>query len=104
MDIYNYVIKIQSSLTLNDLIILALFLLINIISFFVMFADKSRATRGARRVSEKALFLWALFFGAFGIYAGMFTWRHKTQKWYFLFGIPVIMLLNIAVLVAIASF
>ena len=63
-----------------------------------MLWDKNQAENGDWRVRERTLFLLALFFGALGIYAGMFTFRHKTKKWYFLIGIPLLIALNIYLL------
>jgi uncharacterized membrane protein YsdA (DUF1294 family) len=61
-----------------------------------MFWDKKKSQqRGARRISERTLFLLALFLGGIGIYAGMFLFRHKTQKWYFVIGMPLLVLENL---------
>ena len=56
---------------------------------------KSRNT-GAERISEGMLFFLAAAFAAIGVYVGMFTFRHKTRKWYFLIGIPLLIIQNIA--------
>ena len=58
--------------------------------FVLMGLDKSRARRGARRVSEKTLFVFALLGGAAGGTAGMFLFRHKTKHWYFRLGFPLL--------------
>ena len=34
--------------------------------------------------------------GSLGVYAGMLAFRHKTQKWYFKYGVPAIVLVQIA--------
>jgi len=71
--------------------------LINLIAFFVMLSDKMRSNKsGAERTPEGVLFFMAALFGAVGVYAGMFTWRHKTRKWYFMVGIPALMVQNLA--------
>jgi uncharacterized membrane protein YsdA (DUF1294 family) len=44
------------------------------------------------------LFFLAAAFGSVGVYAGMFAFRHKTRKWYFAVGIPLLMLQNLAFL------
>ncbi len=76
--------------------ILAGFLLtINISSLLIMGLDKSRSRTNKRRVSEKSLFLLALFGGALGIYLGMLLFRHKTKKWYFAWIIPLILASNL---------
>ena len=71
------------------------FICINLISFFVMWYDKKKATLNKWRVSEKSLFLFALFLGATGIYSGMYKFRHKTKHFKFTVGIPVVIVLNI---------
>jgi len=70
-------------------------LVINLISWSAMLGDKRRSERQGRRVSENTLFLLALFGGAIGIYLGMFLFRHKTKKWYFVWGIPLLIAVNI---------
>lgn len=77
----------------------AVFLAINVIAFVIMLADKMKSRRnGAARISEGMLFFMAAAFGSVGVYAGMFVFRHKTRKWYFLIGIPLLILQNIALL------
>lgn len=84
-------------LSANALIFLGIFLAINFIAFFVMLADKLKSTEpGARRISEGMLFFLAAAFGSLGVYAGMFAFRHKTSTWYFLIGIPLLFLENVA--------
>lgn len=78
-----------------SLILLIAYFAINFIAFFIMLIDKIKSThRGAERISEGTLFFMAAAFGAIGVYLGMFAFRHKTQKWYFLIGIPLIILQN----------
>ena len=75
--------------------LLALYLAaVNLAAFALMGADKRRARRGRWRISEKALFLPALFVGALGGLLGMRLFRHKTRHWYFQFGFPVLLLLQ----------
>lgn len=79
------------------LIITTILLLINLIAFILVLVDKSRSTRpGVERLSEGLLFFMATAFGALGVYAGMFAVRHKTRKWYFLIGIPLLIVQNLA--------
>jgi len=71
-------------------------LIINLIAFLIMLRDKAKSARqGETRISEGMMFFLAAAFGSFGVYAGMFACRHKTRKWYFLFGIPLLMIENI---------
>lgn len=74
--------------------ILYLFI-INILSFMIMFIDKTLARLQKYRIPERFLFLCALLLGALGIYIGMFVFRHKTKHSSFKFGIPIIFFLNL---------
>lgn len=64
--------------------------------------DKHKAARGqyAERTPEGFLFFLAALFGSFGVFLGMFAFRHKTRKWYFRVGIPLLMLQNVATVYA----
>ena len=73
--------------------------LVNLIAFAVYGADKRRAKKERRRVPEKTLFLLALIGGSVGAWAGMYTFRHKTRHWYFVWGIPAILAVQIALAV-----
>lgn len=76
---------------------LSAFALFNLIAFVVMWVDKIKSAKpGVSRISEGMMFFLSAAFGSFGIYAGMFAFRHKTKKWYFLCGIPLLMLENVA--------
>jgi len=82
---------------MDYLYIIAPLIIINLIAFIIMLVDKIKSTKpGAERISEGMLFFMATVFGSFGVYAGMFAVRHKTQKWYFLIGIPLLMIENLA--------
>lgn len=79
--------------------LLGLYLLaVNAAAFLVMGLDKRRAKRGKWRISEKALFLPAVLGGALGGVLGMRTFRHKTQHWYFRFGFPLLLVLQVVLL------
>ena len=72
---------------------------INLLTFIVYGADKRRARKGKWRVPEKTLFLLPLLGGSIGALLGMRTFRHKTKHWYFVWGIPAILLAQIALAV-----
>ena len=72
-------------------------LLVNLWAFGLMAFDKGRARRrGARRIRERTLFLSALLGGGLGACLGMWTFRHKTKHWYFVVGMPLILLAEAA--------
>ncbi len=73
--------------------------LINLISFFLMCYDKRQARLHRWRISERSLFLSALLGGSIGAIAGMWLFRHKTRHWYFVVGMPGILVLQTAALV-----
>lgn len=69
----------------------------NLWAFGLMGFDKRRAKRaGARRIRERTLFLSALLGGSLGAVIGMWTFRHKTKHWYFVWGLPAILAAQIA--------
>ena len=70
---------------------------INIITFFAMFIDKKKAQHGSYRISEKTLFTLVLLGGGIGGIAGMYIFRHKTQKTKFVVGFPAILIFEIIV-------
>ena len=69
---------------------------VNLVTFTVYGVDKAKARRGAWRVPEKTLFLLPLLGGSVGALLGMLVFRHKTKHWYFVWGIPLILLAQIA--------
>lgn len=70
-------------------------LAVNLAAFALMGADKARARRGRWRISEKALFLPVLLGGALGGTLGMRAFRHKTRHWYFRYGFPLLLALQL---------
>ena len=57
--------------------------------------DKKKAKKGVWRIPEKTLFLITALGGGIGTIAGMYTFRHKTQKLAFVIGFPTITVLEI---------
>ena len=72
---------------------------INAVTFLVYGIDKLRAKRGAWRIPEKTLFLLSLLGGSVGAIAGMKVFHHKTKHWYFKYGLPLILLAQVALVV-----
>lgn len=66
-------------------------LLMTGIGYFSMWSDKRRAIKGKYRLSEKMLFTIALLGGSLGSILGMKQFRHKTKHWYFKYGMPAIL-------------
>lgn len=82
-------------------IILGYLALINILGFAVMGIDKSRAAKRLWRIPESTLFIIALIGGSIGSIIGMKVFHHKTRHWYFVFGMPAILILQIAAVLAL---
>ncbi len=76
---------------------MGIFIAINLFAFIVMGNDKRKSMRGGNmdRTPEGLLFFMAAAFSAIGVFAGMQTFRHKTKKWYFQLGIPLLILQNL---------
>ena len=74
-------------------------IVINIIGFFIMYLDKQKARKRKRRIPEKTLFIVALLGGSFGTTLAMNTFRHKTKHWYFKYGMPAILILQLVLIV-----
>ena len=71
------------------------YLLVNFLGFYAMYTDKLRAKKRAFRIPEATLFAIAIIGGAIGCIFGMYTFRHKTKRWYFVYGMPLILILQI---------
>ena len=81
-------------MTIGTVILLYL-IVVNLAGFIQMGADKRKAVRNAWRIPEARLFLCALLGGSLGSILGMYTFRHKTKHWYFVWGMPAILILQI---------
>lgn len=85
---------------LNKIILIWL-LFLTVLTFILCAADKFAAKKQMRRVPEKTFFLLSALGGSIGMYAGMLTFRHKTQHWYFKYGIPAIIVAQVALLIVV---
>lgn len=73
--------------------------LINLTGFCLMGIDKRKAIKGAFRIPEATLFLVALIGGSIGSIAGMYTFRHKTRHFTFVYGMPAILILQVILII-----
>lgn len=71
-------------------------LAVNLTAFVLMGIDKRRARKDLWRIKERTLFLPVLLGGGLGGILGMKVFHHKTKHWYFRFGFPAILILEIA--------
>ena len=83
--------------------LLILTLVMSLVAFALMGADKARAKKGAWRIPEKTLFLAAALMGGLGGTAGMLLFRHKTKHWYFRIGFPLLAAVQVIVLVLLTG-
>ena len=72
---------------------------INAVTFLIYGIDKYKAKKGQWRISEATLLMMAAIGGSIGAWAGMRLWHHKTMHKKFKYGIPLIIILQIAFLV-----
>ena len=68
---------------------------VNLIGFALMGIDKYKAKKRAFRIPEATLFIGAISGGSIGSIIGMYAFRHKTRHWYFVYGMPAILILQI---------
>lgn len=87
----------ENIFTVQNIIIY--FIIINVFGFFIMWLDKRKAKKGAWRIPEKTLFIITALGGGIGTTAGMYVFRHKTQKIQFVIGLPFITILEIITII-----
>ena len=85
------------------LAVLAYLAVMTVVGLIVMKADKTKAEKNKWRIKEATLFLISAIGGSLGTWAGMYLFRHKTKHWYFVVGMPLILILHIALLVFLFS-
>ena len=80
-------------------IILYYLLAVNIATFFLYGIDKYKARKGRWRISEATLLMMAVIGGSIGAWVGMRIWHHKTMHKKFKYGIPIIIIMQVALAV-----
>ena len=93
---------IQEIFTFKNIVLY--FVFINIIGFLIMYIDKQKDKKGKWRIPEKTLFIITALGGGIGTVAGMYTFRHKTQKIAFVIGFPAITILEIIAVIYFTLF
>ena len=73
-------------------------IVLNIVTFVVYGIDKWKAMKGRWRISEFTLLLLAVIGGSIGALLGMRVWHHKTKHLKFKYGVPLILLAQLALL------
>lgn len=78
--------------------ILILYLvIINLLAIILTVFDKSAARKGNWRINEKTLLVVSALGGSVSMLATMYIVHHKTKKMKFMIGIPVIIIVQLAV-------
>ncbi len=93
--------KIEEIFSIQNIIIYVI--IINLLTFFVMWLDKRKAKKGKWRIPENTLLVFVLLGGGIGGIAGMYLFHHKTQKMKFVIGFPLILICEI-LLIALTIF
>ena len=76
---------------------------LNVVTFVSYGIDKFKAKHNRWRISEATLLLLAIVGGGLGALLGMKAFRHKTQKPKFTITIPLVLALQLAVLLYLAT-
>ena len=84
---------------LNLLHIVLIYLaVINVVTFFMYGVDKWKAKKSKWRIREAALLTLAVLGGSLGAWLGMKVWHHKTQHKNFKYGVPAIIIVQLALI------
>jgi uncharacterized membrane protein YsdA (DUF1294 family) len=78
-------------------LILVYLIAINVVTFFLYGMDKWKAKRSKWRISEATLLGLAVIGGSIGAWLGMKVWHHKTMHKKFKYGLPLILIVQIAI-------
>lgn len=93
----NAIILLMNMDTLHSYLTFYL-LAINIAAFALYGIDKYKARKAKWRISEAKLLTTAVLGGSIGAWLGMKIWHHKTMHKKFKYSIPVILLIQIALM------
>ena len=80
-------------------IVIIYLLIINVVTFFMYGIDKWKAKKSKWRIREAALLGLAVLGGSIGAWSGMKVWHHKTLHKKFRFGVPAIIIVQLALIV-----
>ena len=80
-------------------VVLLLWLILGVVTFFLCGWDKYRAKSGGWRVPERTFFVLSLLGASPFMLLGMYTFRHKTKHKRFTILVPLILVLQIALLI-----
>ena len=87
----------------TEQLILIYLVAMNVVTFFMYGIDKWKAKRSKWRISEATLLGLAVIGGSIGAWLGMRVWHHKTMHKKFQFGIPLIIVAQMAMIIWLTS-
>lgn len=79
-------------------------LAVNLVAFLLFGIDKFKAKHHRWRISEAALLWLSVLGGSIGAWAGMLVWHHKTMHGKFKYGIPLILVMQVAGVIAVRQY
>ena len=77
--------------------------MVNVVAFVTYGIDKLKARRNQWRIPESTLLLLAMIGGSIGAWIGLKVWRHKTLHKKFKYGIPLVIVVQIALCIYLYS-
>lgn len=83
-----------------DYVLIGIFVFMSVVASAAAVRDKAAAKAHSRRTPEATLMLLGLLFGAAGEFITMLIIRHKTKHAKFMIGLPIFILLHIALAAA----
>ena len=82
----------------TTMIIAVYLVVVNLVACITFFIDKRKAENNAYRIPEVVLFFLAIIGGSIGCIIGMYSFHHKTRKWKFRIGMPLILVLQLVLI------
>lgn len=76
---------------------------VNTITFIVYGIDKLKAKKRKWRIPESTLLLLAIIGGSVGAWCGVKVWHHKTLHKKFIYGIPLIVIIQISIIIYLSN-
>lgn len=86
-----------------DTVLVFYFVFINLAAAVICAADKIKAIKGKRRISERTLWVLSAVGGSVGMYLTMRIIRHKTLHLSFMIGLPVMIIIQIAIVLLLTN-
>lgn len=81
------------------LFLVGYYAILSLLTFLLFGVDKWKALHQQWRIPETRLYLFSILGGAAGAFLGMYLFRHKTQHTKFVWGIPLLLIIHIALLI-----